>query len=133
MEYKILTDKKEISQLAYEFFSIFSNDGLQRALRNYAKKEGFGVEYVAFMFSNEIDEPFQAYGVLKDNQVLFSIDEPAAREDCEAYLSFEEFFDCIETAINKVIRNGHKHEPYDEPEIRRLLQEVKLGLGLSYK
>lgn len=131
MVYKILTDKQEIEDLAYGFVWIMSNVKLQRALKNFAKKEGFGEEFIGFLFNDEIDESFEAYGVLKDNQVLFSIDEPAAREDCEAYLTFEDFYNYLETAINRVIKDGHEHEPYDEPEIKRLLQKVKVGLGLS--
>ncbi|MHC5218562.1 ribonuclease toxin immunity protein CdiI [Enterococcus sp. LJL128] len=128
MKYTVLTDKKEISQLIYEFFSIFSNEGLQGALKNFTQKKGFGIEYVSFMFNDEIDESFQAYGVLKDSQVLFSVDQPAATEDCEAYLSFEEFYEYIETAINRVIKDGH--EKYDEPEISRLLGKVKKALDI---
>ncbi|MGC6770060.1 hypothetical protein ACYSNR_07260 [Enterococcus sp. LJL128] len=125
---RVINDKSEIEKYVYSFFFCISDIQLQRILSRFARKEGFGEEFMGFLFSDEIDESFHAYGKLKNNQILFSIDQPAANEDCEAYLSFEEFYKYIETAINRVIQDGY--EKYDELEIRKLLAKVKQALNV---
>lgn len=129
MEIKVLTNRQEIEELAYGFMWIMSNKRMQEALKAFASKIGYSQEYTGFHFKDSLDECDEAYDKLDDKHILFSIDYPAADEDCEAYLSFEEFYEYIETAINKVLEDGY--EEYDEDEIRRLLKEVKIGLGIS--
>lgn len=138
---KIITDSKEIQRLMNQSFAFTSENGLKSKLNSLAKKEGIGLEYGEILFNNEVDEQYQCYGILGDNRILFALYKPVVMEDCESYLTFDQFYRHLEEAVSNTLegtyfkyniekKSAEKTE-YNKDEIRKLLKKVKEGLGLS--
>lgn len=127
MTYVIITDKKKIDQLIHEYFVVVSDSLLFKALKNFSKKEGFGIEFTSFLFKNDLDAFDEAYQKLDDEHVLLSVEKPAADEDSEVYLSFLKFYEYLEKQVSKI----SKEKPEEKDELESLLLEVKKGLGIS--
>jgi len=126
-DYKILTDKNEIQELTTNFIFLQSNKRLLDILHNYfSERKGFSTEFLGFMFKNELEEFDQSYENMTDNQVLLSADYPAAVEDCEAYLNFDEFYQYFEDGFNKLVNEFP--DRYNELEVRQALEKVKEAL-----
>lgn len=138
---KVITNNKEIQKFVEQYFGFMSEEKMEYTLEKFAKKEGIGSECVVFLFNNEVHEAYQIYGLLGDNRILFAIDYPAAEENCEAYLTFDQFYRCLEETINKVLKKGYREynkekgyvekKEYNKDKIISLLGKVKKGLGGS--
>ena len=127
--YRILTNKDEIQELTTGFIFFQSNKGLLETLKNFSEKRGSSIEFVGFLFKNEMDKFGQAYENLADDQVLLSADYPAASEDCEAYLNFDEFYQYFESGFDSLVKEYP--DRYNEPEIRKALKALRESLGIE--
>ncbi|GGB56525.1 hypothetical protein F3157_10120 [Virgibacillus dakarensis] len=131
MTYKLIIDKNEITNLLNDyFFEVSGVRGLlPEALKYFGKKEGFGSGGKTILFLNDLDESDEAYAVLKgDGKVLLSVDEAtsSADQDCEAYLTFQEFYDYLIKEVQKV----SKEKPEQKQELESLMLDVKKGLNI---
>lgn len=139
---KIVTDANKIRKLMDQSFAFTSEDSLEDKLNSLAKKEGIGLEYVEILFNNELDEEYQCYGELGDDKILFALYSPAVAEDCEAYLTFSQFYEYLENAVSNTLKGTYfgyniekrctERRKYNKDKIINLLEKVKKGLGLSY-
>lgn len=128
-KYKALNDKKEVQELIRGFIFAQSNESFLETLENFSIKKGSGIEFMSFIFIDEIDESFSVYGTLEENQVLLTADYPAANEDCEACLSFTDFYQYLENGFNKLTEEFP--DRYNEENIRKALKKLKEVLEIK--
>ena len=68
---------------------------------------------------------------MTDRHILISFDYPAAEEDCEAYVTFEEFYNYLEKSFQRVLNTVEGNELYDSFQINQLLEKVKMAVEIS--
>lgn len=104
-EYMLMTDKNEVDALMLTYFIMVDRSYLKRALENFSKKEGFGIEFISILFKDDLDE-YDHSKLLKpldDRHVLLTADKPAADKNSEAYISFENLYEYLKERVNAVI------------------------------
>jgi len=130
---KLITDKIEIEKLIDGFFGISSNSRLIKELTHLANQEGYSTDYQSLSFKHDIND----YDLdtlqqpMTDRHVLVSVAYPMP-EGCEAYVTFEDFYEYIGKSINRILKRGalEKDAPFDEYEILQLLEKIKISLGV---
>ncbi|PLS35206.1 hypothetical protein CYV26_07415 [Carnobacterium maltaromaticum] len=125
-EYMLITDKNEVDSLMLTYFIMVDRSYLKRALENFSKKEGFGIEFVSILFKDDLDE-YDHSKLLKpldDRHVLLTADKPAADENSEAYISFENLYEYLQERVNAVIAEDSS----EKDELLELLLSVKTTL-----
>ena len=131
---KLITDKKEVEKVVNNFFSSYLKGRLTRGLTYLSKKHSFGEDYQSFSFKHSLDEYDMSMlqKPMTDRHILVFVDYPAAEEDCEAYISFEDFYEYLEKAIHQVLKRSvpEGFERLDKNEILQLLGEVKIALEI---
>lgn len=125
---KMLTDTKEIQKLTTSFIFVQSNEVLLEIFQSFSERKGYGIEFISFLFRNEIDESFPSYRMMGRDQVLLAADYPAADEDCEVCLNFDEFYQYLKVGINEIIEK--QPNQYNKSEVRGALKKVKDALGV---
>lgn len=125
-EYMLITDKNEVDSLMLTYFIMVDRSYLKRALENFSKKEGFGIEFISILFKDDLDE-YDHSKLLKpldDRHVLLTADKPAADENSEAYISFENLYEYLQKRVNAVIAEDSS----EKDELLELLLSVKATL-----
>lgn len=125
-EYMLITDKNEVDALMLTYFIMVDRSYLKRALENFSKKEGFGIEFISILFKDDLDE-YDHSKLLKpldDRHVLLTADKPAADENSEAYISFENLYEYLQERVNAVIAEDSS----EKDELLELLLSVKTTL-----
>ncbi|GHU36702.1 hypothetical protein FACS1894192_03890 [Bacilli bacterium] len=105
----------------------------KRSLKEFAKKSGYGDGgggYMAIFFKADMEEDMyefqQELSEIKSNQILLWATPPAAPEEENLYLDFDEFYDYLVEVVDERIAET----PSDKAEYEQLLSEVKIALGL---
>ena len=125
-EYMLITDKNEVDALMLTYFIIVDRSYLKRALENFSKKEGFGIEFISFLFEDDLDE-YDHSKLLKpldDRHVLLTADKLAVDENSEAYISFENLYEYLKERVNAVIAEDSS----EKDGLLELLLSVKATL-----
>ncbi|MGX7418095.1 hypothetical protein ACWOFR_04740 [Carnobacterium gallinarum] len=125
-EYILITDKNEVDALMLTYFIMVDRSYLKRAFENFSKKEGFGIEFISILFKDDLDEydHSKLSKPLDDRHVLLTADKPAADENCEAYISFENLYEYLQERVNVVIAEDSS----EKEELLELLLSVKATL-----
>lgn len=124
--YIVVTDKENIDALMLTYFIMVDRSYLKRALENFSKKEGFGIEFISILFKDDLDEydHSKLSNPLGDRHVLLTVDKPAADENSEAYISFENLCEYLQERVNAVIAE----DSGEKDELLELLLSIKLNL-----
>lgn len=128
IRYIIVKDKESIDDLMLTYFIMVDRSYLKRALENFSKKEGFGIEFISILFKDDLDE-YDHSKLLKpldDRHVLLTADKPAADENSEAYISFENLYEYLQERVNAVI----VEDSSEKDELLELLLSVKATLEI---
>ena len=128
IRYIIVKDKESIDDLMLTYFIMVDRSYLKRALENFSKKEGFGIEFISILFKDDLDE-YDHSKLLKpldDRHVLLTADKPAADESSEAYISFENLYEYLQERVNAVI----VEDSSEKDELLELLLSVKATLEI---
>lgn len=124
--YTVIDNRKEIQSIVDLYFIGISDYQLKRTLKRFLKKEGMGIEFIGFLFKDELVEEFEGYGKLKDDEILIFADYPAFEEDVEAHIKLNEFYHYLEISVNKALEEAYKYnEKYNIEEIKNLLLKMK--------
>lgn len=106
----------------------FANNIDKRCLRKFAKKQGYGDEYIIILFKEDLEEDEYAFlqelTEIKEDQVLLTA---GFTEEENLYLDFDEFYAYLATEVEKRIQA----EPAEEKEYLKLLAAVRDTLGLQ--
>ena len=135
-KWKLITDKKEIEQLVDNFIGYLPNNQLIRNLTHLSKGNECRYHCHSFSFKKDFHEceQYMLQQPMTERTILVSASYPAVEEDCEAYVSFEEFYEYLEKSIHKALIRGYLkpegREPYDKSEIHKLLKKCKVVFGL---
>ena len=132
--YKLITEKKGVERLVDDIFSTPWNSRLVKGLTQLSNGNGYRKEYQSIEFKHELSE--YELNMLQQpmpaRHILVSASYPAAEEDCEAYISFEDFYKYLEKSIHQVLKRSAPEgfESLDKNEILQLLGEVKIALEI---
>lgn len=132
-ERKLITDKKETEKMVNSFFSLPLKSRVITGLTCLSEKQGFGGEFESFLFKHDLDEYDMTFlqQPMTNRHILISFDYPAAEEDCEAYVTFEEFYEYLKKPIKHVLNTAEGNELFDSLEINQLLEKVKTALEIG--
>lgn len=119
--YTLVTDNQEKEELMKGYFITISGY-MDRAIENFSRKEGFGIEFMTILFKNDLDEfeDKEELQEIEDNQVILFARYPAAPIDEKLYLTFDELYNNIERVVHKNYGNDLK--------LRESLSELKKSL-----
>ncbi|MBC1531547.1 hypothetical protein HCJ07_14455 [Listeria booriae] len=122
-EYQVIENKDSIDELMSTYFNFINTRYLEEALKNFAKKEGYGQEIVFVYFQSDLDDydMEQLPKPLDEKHILIELGYPAFESEQIAYLNFETFYDYLEA--------GARKEP-ETTQLTDLLSEVKDSLQL---
>ena len=125
--YQIIKKKEDIDELVGIYFNFINGKYLNKALRCFAEKEGYGQEIVFVSFQYDFDEYDMAQlpKPLDENHVLVELGYPAVDVEQIAYLDFETFYDYLDENVKKEL-----NENPDKTELIDLLAEVKYKLDI---
>lgn len=119
--YTLVTDNQEKEELMKGYF-ILIRDHMNKAIENFIRKEGFGIEFMTILFKNDLDEfeDQEELQEIEENQVVLLAEYPAAPIDEKFYLTFDELYNNIERVVHKQYGNDLK--------LRESLLELKKAL-----
>ncbi|MBC2104582.1 hypothetical protein [Listeria booriae] len=122
-EYQVIENKDSIDELVSTYFNFINRRYLEEALKNFAKREGYGQEIVFVYFQSDLDDYDMAQlpKPLDEKHILIELGYPAFESEQIAYLNFETFYDYLEAGVRK--------EP-ETTQLTDLLSEVKDSLQL---
>ncbi|WP_154973038.1 hypothetical protein [Priestia megaterium] len=124
-EYQINESKEDIDKLMLTYFNFINGKYLEKALKSFAEREGYGQEIVFAFFQSDLDEYDMAQlpRPLDEKHVLIELGYPAVEIEQIAFLDFKTFYDYLEKNVNKEVEN----KP-EKTELTGLLAEVKRSL-----
>ncbi|MBC1231371.1 hypothetical protein HB820_08910 [Listeria booriae] len=124
-EYQVIENKDSVDELVSTYFNFINGRYLEDALKNFAKREGYGQEIVFVYFQSDLDDydMEQLPKPLDEKHILIELGYPAVETEQIAYLDFETFYEYLE--IN--VRIAMKDNSHDN-KLTNLLSEVKKGL-----
>ncbi|KML30477.1 hypothetical protein H7K05_10300 [Priestia aryabhattai] len=124
-EYQINESKEDIDKLMLTYFNFINGKYLEKALKSFAEREGYGQEIVFAFFQSDLDEydMEQLPRPLDEKHVLIELGYPAVEIEQIAFLDFKTFYDYLEKNVNKEVEN----KP-EKTELTGLLAEVKRSL-----
>ncbi|MBP1047288.1 hypothetical protein I6N96_13475 [Enterococcus sp. BWM-S5] len=119
--YTLVTDNQEKEELMKGYF-ILIRGHMNKAIENFIRKEGFGIEFMTILFKNDLDEfeDKEELQEIEENQVVLLAEYPAAPIDEKFYLTFDELYNNIERVVHKNYENDLK--------LRESLLELKKSL-----
>lgn len=123
MDKKMVTIEEKI-EFMVSFFGIIGEEGYCKALEEFKKKTGYGVDCIRILFHDDFEE-WEEYRC-KEDEVALILDYPAAEEDTIGYLNYQQFNSFL-------VDEGQKHiekRPEKREKIDLLLKEVKSALGV---
>lgn len=124
MDKKMVTiEEKE--EFMVSFFGIIGEKGYCKALEEFMKETGYGVDCIRILFHNDFEE-WEEYRC-KENEVALILDYPAVEEDTIGYLDYSHFYSFL---VDEGQRYMEK-QPEKRKEIDLLLKEVESRLGLN--
>ncbi|WPK12103.1 hypothetical protein R6U77_19795 [Lysinibacillus louembei] len=126
-EYQVKESKEDIDKLMLTYFNFISGKYLEKALKSFAEKEGYGQEIVFAFFQSDLDEYDMAQlpRPLDEKHVLIELGYPAVEIEQMAFLDFQTFYDYLDKNVKKEV--GKTPE---KTELINLLAEVKRSLCL---
>ncbi|WP_042473863.1 hypothetical protein [Bacillus ndiopicus] len=121
-KYKINESKADIDQLMLTYFNFINGKYMEKALKNFAEKEGYGQEIVFVFFQSDLDEYDMAQlpRPLDEKHVLIELGYPAVEVEQMAYLDFKTFYNYLNENVKKEIAKNP-----EKTELTDLLEEVK--------
>lgn len=125
--YQVNERKEDIDKLIRTYFDFINGKYLKKALKCFAKKEGYGQEVVFVFFQYDLDEYDMAQlpKPLDKEHVLIELGYPAVEVEQIAYLDFKTFYDYLEENVKRELR-----ESLEKTELIDLLAEVKHNLDI---
>ena len=126
-EYQVKESKEDIDKLMLTYFNFINGKYLEKALKSFAEREGYGQEIVFAFFQSDLDEYDMAQlpRPLEEKHVLIELGYPAVEIEQMAFLDFQTFYDYLENNVKKEV----KKTP-EKTELINLLTEVKRSLCL---
>ena len=124
-EYQVSENKEDIDKLMLTYFNFINGKYLEKALKSFAEREGYGQEIVFAFFQSDLDEYDMAQlpRPLDEKHVLIELGYPAVEMEQMAFLDFKTFYDYLDENVKKEVgKNPEKTELTD------LLAEVKRSL-----
>ncbi|MFS2170626.1 hypothetical protein [Priestia megaterium] len=124
-EYQINESKEDIDKLMLTYFNFINGKYLEKALKSFAEREGYGQEIVFAFFQSDLDEYDMAQlpRPLDEKHVLIELGYPAVEIEQIAFLDFKTFYEYLEKNVNEEVEN----KP-EKTELTGLLAEVKRSL-----
>ncbi|MEJ9303479.1 hypothetical protein ABEW33_18300 [Priestia megaterium] len=124
-EYQVNESKEDIDKLMLTYFNFINGKYLEKALKSFAEREGYGQEIVFAFFQSDLDEYDMAQlpRPLDEKHVLIELGYPAVEIEQIAFLDFKTFYDYLEKNVNREVEN----KP-EKTELTGLLAEVKRSL-----
>ncbi|MCM3020501.1 hypothetical protein M3582_20655 [Priestia megaterium] len=124
-EYQVNESKEDIDKLMLTYFNFINGKYLEKALKSFAEREGYGQEIVFAFFQSDLDEYDMAQlpRPLDEKNVLIELGYPAVEIEQIAFLDFKTFYDYLDKNVNKEMEN----KP-EKTELTGLLAEVKRSL-----
>ncbi|MBC1562456.1 hypothetical protein [Listeria booriae] len=126
-EYQVIENKDSVDELVSTYFNFINGRYLEEALKNFAKREGYGQEIVFVYFQSDLDDYDMAQlpKPLDEKHILIELGYPAVETEQIAYLDFETFYYYLEVSVRKEIEKGSENA-----KLIGLLSEVRSGLQL---
>ncbi|MBC1210412.1 hypothetical protein HB815_05645 [Listeria booriae] len=127
-EYQVIENKDSVDELVSTYFNFINGRYLEDALKNFAKREGYGQEIVFVYFQSDLDDYDMAQlpKPLDEKHILIELGYPAVETEQIAYLDFEAFYYYLEVSVRKEIKKGSENA-----KLTGLLSEVRSGLQLG--
>ncbi|MBC1372572.1 hypothetical protein HB847_09300 [Listeria booriae] len=127
-EYQVIENKDGVDELVSTYFNFINGRYLEDALKNFAKREGYGQEIVFVYFQSDLDDYDMAQlpKPLDQEHILIELGYPAVETEQIAYLDFETFYYYLEASVRKEIEKGSENA-----KLIGLLSEVRNGLQLG--
>ncbi|EUJ29572.1 hypothetical protein [Listeria cornellensis] len=107
-EYQVIENKGNIDELISTYFNFINGRYLEDALKNFAKREGYGQEIVFVYFQSDLDDYDMAQlpRPLDEKHILIELGYPAVETEQIAYLDFETFYDYLEAGVRKEVEKS---------------------------
>ncbi|WDV05482.1 MULTISPECIES: hypothetical protein [Lysinibacillus] len=126
-EYQVKESKEDIDKLMLTYFNFINGKYLEKALKSFAEREGYGQEVVFSFFQSDLDEYdiAQLPRPLDEKHVLIELGYPAVEIEQMAFLDFQTFYDYLDKNVKKEVEKTP-----EKTELINLLAEVKRSLCL---
>ena len=124
-ECQVKESKEDIDKLMLTYFNFMNGKHLEKALKSFAKREGYGQEIVFVFFQSDLDEYDMAQlpRPLDEKHVLIELGYPAVEIEQMAFLEFKTFYDYLDKSVKKEVEKTP-----EKTELIDLLAEVKRSL-----
>lgn len=124
-ECQVKESKEDIDKLMLTYFNFMNGKHLEKALKSFAKREGYGQEIVFVFFQSDLDEYDMAQlpRHLDEKHVLIELGYPAVEIEQMAFLEFKTFYDYLDKSVKKEVEKTP-----EKTELIDLLAEVKRSL-----
>lgn len=126
-EYRVIENKVDIDKLMLTYFNFINGEYLEKALKSFAEREGYGQEIVFTFFHSDLDEYDMAQlpKPLDEKHVLIELGYPAVETEQMAYLDFKTFYDYLYDNVKKEVKKNP-----EKMELTILLAEVRRNLDI---
>ena len=120
-EYQVKESKADIDKLMLTYFNFINGKYLEKALKSFAEREGYGQEIVFAFFQPDLDEYdlAQLPRPLDEKHVLIELGYPAVESEQIAFLDFKTFYNYLDRNVKEIV---------EKTELTELLAEVKRSL-----
>ncbi|NHH92972.1 hypothetical protein GOICGAJE_01501 [Bacillus sp. MB95] len=124
-EYQVNESKEDIDKLMVIYFNFINGKYLEKALKSFAERKGYGQEIVFALFQSDLDEYDMAQlpRLLDEKHVLIELGYPTVKIEQIAFLDFKTFYDYLDINVHKEMEK----KP-EKTELIDLLAEVKRSL-----
>ncbi|MER0466559.1 hypothetical protein ABR330_07720 [Bacillus cabrialesii subsp. cabrialesii] len=124
-EYQVNEIKEDIDKLMLTYFNFINGKYLEKALKSFAEREGYGQEVVFAFFQSDLDEYDMAQlpRPLDEKHVLIELGYPAVETEQMAFLDFKTFYGYLDENVKKEVKKNP-----EKTELTDLLAEVKRSL-----
>ncbi|MCC8354522.1 hypothetical protein ACSQ7W_18070 [Bacillus halotolerans] len=124
-EYQVNESKEDIDKLMLTYFNFINGKYLEKALKSFAEREGYGQEVVFAFFQSDLDEYDMAQlpRPLDEKHVLIELGYPAVEIEQMAFLDFKTFYDYLDKNVKEEVKKNP-----EKTVLTDLLAEVKLSL-----
>ncbi|UUI84270.1 hypothetical protein NPA28_20140 [Bacillus halotolerans] len=124
-EYQVNESKEDIDKLMLTYFNFINGKYLEKALKSFAEREGYGQEVVFAFFQSDLDEYDMAQlpRPLDEKHVLIELGYPAVEIEQMAFLDFKTFYDYLDKNVKEEVKKNP-----EKTVLTDLLAEVKRSL-----
>ncbi|OIS65345.1 hypothetical protein A4A36_13730 [Bacillus subtilis] len=124
-EYQVNESKEDIDKLMLTYFNFINGKHLEKALKSFAEREGYGQEVVFAFFQSDLDEYDMAQlpRPLDEKHVLIELGYPAVEIEQMAFLDFKTFYDYLDKNVKEEVKKNP-----EKTVLTDLLAKVKRSL-----